>query len=85
MGRKPSEVVNLGKYAARGTSANAAKSKGKKRPPPHPATSELEYSDDELEFLRAVDKHKVDTHNQFPSWTAVLRIVKSLGYVKPSE
>lgn len=41
-----------------------------------------EYTDDELELLRAVDRYKTRTGRRFPSVTEILSVVKSLGYRK---
>ncbi len=38
------------------------------------------YSDDEEEFIRAMDRFKADTKNPFPSWSEALAVLKSLGY-----
>ncbi len=35
-----------------------------------------------LEFIKAVDRYKRKTQKAFPSWTEVLKIIKSLGYRK---
>jgi len=48
----------------------------------HPATSEMDYSAREVEFMMAVEAFKVSTKRQFPTWSEVLRIVDSLGYAR---
>jgi hypothetical protein len=51
-----------------------------------PAVAEhMDYSDDELEFLRAMDKYKQSTGYQFPTLAETLQVVRSLGYEKPPE
>lgn len=35
-----------------------------------------------LEFLKAIDLYKRTTGKNFPSWTDVLEIIRSLGYRK---
>lgn len=40
------------------------------------------YSDEEREFLRAIDRYKSATGRQFLSWHEVLRLFKALGYRK---
>jgi len=37
-------------------------------------------STEELVFIKAVDKYKVENDKNFLSWTEVLKIVKELGY-----
>jgi hypothetical protein len=80
--KEPNGDSKLAARSAKGAAASAAVRKGKTPGPTHPATSEKEYTPDELEFLRAVQAHKERTHNPFPSLTEILRILKSLGYAK---
>jgi hypothetical protein len=82
MGRVPNGDATLSGRSAKGSAASAARRKGKPSGPTHPVTSEREYTCDELEFLMAVQAHKERTHDPFPSLTELLRILKSLGYVK---
>lgn len=41
-----------------------------------------EYTTDELEFLRAVDRYKLTHRRPFPDCREILAIAKSLGYRK---
>lgn len=50
----------------------------------NPATSEVEYAADEVEFLRAVERFKRDRKKPFPALTELLAVLKSLGYRKPA-
>jgi hypothetical protein len=47
------------------------------------ATAEVEYSDEEREFLVAVDRWKCETGTRFPTLTQLLGVLKSLGYRRP--
>ena len=47
-----------------------------------PWYTEQPYSDDESEFLRAIDRYKARTGRQFPAWSEALAVLKSLGYHK---
>lgn len=49
---------------------------------PHPASSDLIYSDDEVEFLRAVEAYRRENRRPFPSLRELLAVLKSLGYEK---
>lgn len=52
----------------------------------HPSTSEVEYSDQELELIRAVDQYKTNNPSrQYPTWREVLLIIQSLGYRRVAE
>jgi hypothetical protein len=47
-----------------------------------PTTFEKQYTDDELEFMNAMQRFKVQSGKSFPSHGDVLRIAHSLGYRK---
>lgn len=48
----------------------------------HPSSSDRTYSDDEAEFLEAMEDFKARTGRRFPTWSECLRVVKSIGYRK---
>ncbi len=50
-----------------------------------PTTFEKQYTDDELEFMNAMQRFKVQTGKSFPSHGEVLRVAHSLGYRKEIE
>ena len=37
---------------------------------------------DEVEFMKAMDDYKRKSGRMFPTWSEVLEVVRSLGYVK---
>jgi hypothetical protein len=45
-----------------------------------PTTCERDYTADEIEFMRAMDDYKRRSGRQFPTWSEVLEVVRSLGY-----
>ena len=45
-------------------------------------TSETEYSDDEAEFIKAVDRFKREKKRPFPALSELLGVLKGLGYRK---
>jgi hypothetical protein len=47
-----------------------------------PTTFEKQYTDDELEFMNAMQQFKVQTCKSFPSHGDVLRVAYALGYRK---
>ena len=49
---------------------------------PHPATSDRLYTDEETEFLMAMQSFKHETGRQFPTVRDMLLILKSIGYQK---
>ena len=42
-------------------------------------------TDEQFDFLMAVDQYKRQNQRPFPSWTEVLEIVKALGYRKVEQ
>jgi len=48
-----------------------------------PVTTEIDYSDAELEFLKAVEEYKKRYDRRFPTLHELLQVLKSLGYAKP--
>ena len=52
-----------------------------------PTTCERDYTDDEIEFMNALDNYKRASGRMFPTCSEVLEVVRSLGYVRlsPSE
>lgn len=47
-----------------------------------PTTCERDYTVDEIEFMRAMDDYKRRSGRQFPTWSEVLEVVRSLGYTR---
>ena len=45
-----------------------------------PTTFEKQYTDDELEFMNAMQQFKVQSGKTFPTHAEVLRVARSLGY-----
>ncbi|HMC64352.1 MAG TPA: hypothetical protein VKI65_05385 [Gemmataceae bacterium] len=65
----------------------------RRRVPPYPTNPvnwyELhlggDYSDEESEFLRAIDEYKRLYQRPFPTWREVLHVFKSLGWRKQRD
>lgn len=49
------------------------------------AAEEGEMTEEQFEFIRAVNEYKKVNGRPFPTWTEVLDIVKALGYRKVAE
>lgn len=47
-----------------------------------PTTCERDYSDQEVEFMNALDDYKRKSGRMFPTCSEVLEVIQSLGYVK---
>lgn len=50
-----------------------------------PTTCERDYSNDEIEFMKAMDEYKRKSGRMFPTWSEVLEVVRALGYAKPEH
>lgn len=50
-----------------------------------PTTCERDYSEEEIEFMRAMDEYKRKSGRMFPTWSEVLEVVRGLGYVRPTS
>jgi len=47
-----------------------------------PTTCERDYSDPEIEFMRAMDDYKRRSGRMFPTCSEVLEVIRDLGYVR---
>jgi hypothetical protein len=49
------------------------------------SAEEGQMSDEQFEFLMAIDNYKRKNSRPFPTWTEVLEVIKALGYRKVAE
>jgi hypothetical protein len=49
-----------------------------------PTTCERDYSDDEIEFMHALERYKRTSGRMFPTCSEILEVVRGLGYQKGS-
>jgi hypothetical protein len=47
-----------------------------------PTTCERDYTDDEIEFMNAIDQYKRTSGRMFPTCSEVLEVLRGLGYQK---
>ena len=50
-----------------------------------PTTFEKQYTDDELEFMNAMQRFKERTGKPFPTYAEVIKVAVALGYRKPVD
>jgi len=50
-----------------------------------PTTCERDYTDPEIEFMRAMDDYKRVSGRMFPTCSEVLEVIRDLGYVRLTE
>ena len=67
--------------------ANAAKARqsSERRRLIDPTTCERDYSEDESEFMKTMDRYKRENRRPFPTWSEVLEVLRSMGYRKVAE
>ncbi len=58
---------------------------GRRRSSERRAAEEGEMTDEQFEFLMAIDKYKRVNNRPFPTWTEVLDVIHALGYRKVAE
>ncbi len=58
---------------------------GRRRSDDRKAAEEGQMSDEQFEFLMAIDEYKRKNTRPFPTWTEVLELIKALGYRKVAE
>ena len=58
---------------------------GHRRTEERRAAEEGEMTDEQFDFLMAVDRYKKENQRPFPTWTEVLEVIKALGYRKVAE
>jgi hypothetical protein len=49
-----------------------------------PTTCERDYSDDEIQFMQALDAYKRASGRMFPTCSEILEVIRALGYVRVS-
>ncbi len=49
------------------------------------SAEEGQMSEEQFEFLMAIDEYKRKNTRPFPTWTEVLEVIKALGYRKVAE
>jgi hypothetical protein len=47
-----------------------------------PTTCERDYTDEQVDFMKAMDLYKRRSGRQFPTWSEVLEVLQNLGYRK---
>lgn len=58
---------------------------GKRLTDERKSAEEGQMSDEQFDFLMAIDEYKRKNTRPFPTWTEVLDVIKALGYRKVAE
>ena len=64
---------------------NRHRGPGRRRSDVRKAAEEGQMSDEQFEFLMAIEEYKKKNARPFPTWTEVLEVVTALGYRKVAE
>ena len=64
--------------------AERRKDKVQRRRQIDPTTCERDYSNDEVEFMKALEQYKRTNGRMFPTCSEILEVIRSLGYVRTS-
>lgn len=92
MAKKSTELQKLNETGRRSTKERRTKKvenfesedrrEGKRRRQIDPTTCERDYSNDEIEFMRALDEYKRKNKRMFPTCSEMLEVLRELGYQK---
>ena len=69
----------------RRTGLDRRRGPGRRRSDSRRAAEEGEMTDEQFEFLMAINEYKEVNRRPFPTWTEVLDVIKALGYRKVSD
>ncbi len=58
---------------------------GRRRSDDRRTAEEGQMTDEQFEFLMAIDEYKKANSRPFPTWTEVLELIKALGYRRVAE
>ena len=58
---------------------------GRRRADDRKAAEEGHMSDEQFQFLMAIDEYKRKNATPFPTWTEVLEVIKAIGYRKAAD
>ncbi len=58
---------------------------GRRRSDARKSAEEGHMTDEQFEFLMAIDEYKRKNDRPFPTWTEVLEVIKAIGYRKVAE
>ena len=64
--------------------AERRKDKVQRRRQIDPTTCERDYSNDEVEFMKALEQYKRTSGRMFPTCSEILEVIRGLGYTKSS-
>lgn len=83
--RRASNDDRRGNVVDRRISLNRHRGPGRRISDERKAAEEGQMSDEQFEFLMAIDRYKRQNNRPFPTWTEVFEVITALGYRKVAE
>jgi hypothetical protein len=80
--RRQGEEQESSTHSSQATPQLERRKKVNRRRQIDPTTCERDYTDEEVEFMNALDEYKRKSGRMFPTCSEVLEVVRGLGYVK---
>ncbi|MBI3464101.1 MAG: hypothetical protein HY000_13745 [Planctomycetes bacterium] len=65
-----------------GRTGNERRQRVERRRQIDPTTCERDYTEPEIEFMKAIDRYRRENGRPFPTWSEVLEVLLALGYEK---
>jgi hypothetical protein len=66
-------------------SGKERRNQGERRRQIDPTTCERDYTDEEIQFMKAMDQYKRENRRPFPTWSEVLEVIMALGYRRVAD
>ena len=64
---------------------NRHRGPGRRRSDDRKAAEEGQMSDEQFEFLMAIEQYKRENNRPFPTWTEIFEVITALGYRKVAK
>jgi len=82
---QPTDKDRRGSVVERRLGLDRRRGPGRRLTEDRKSAEEGQLSDEQFEFLMAIDRYKRKNARPFPTWTEVLEVIKALGYRKVAE
>ena len=83
--RRDEDKERRGDVMERRVGLHRRRGPGRRRSDERRAAEEGEMTDEQFEFLMAIDRYKSLNNRPFPTWTEVLEVIHAIGYRKVAE
>ena len=64
---------------------NRRRGPGRRRTEERKCAEEGQMTDEQFDFVMAIDRYKRENTRPFPTWTEILEVIKAMGYRKIAE